>query len=143
MPVPPERLARTRAYLMCMMTGFLGYFVIAAVLVAAYVLIQGRGFFIPMTWSNLGFIFMGAIFASAFAPFMGLHLIATALRLQISPLSAAIAGAAIGALAGYAICGREACFGPAGSLPLMGWYIVAIVALSALFYDLNAEKRGF
>ena len=134
-----------RAYAWVLLTGVLGYLAISAVLLSAYVLTEGRGFFIPMTWPTLGFIqlFAAPTFLAAFVPFVGLHMIATVLRLHATPRSAALAGAAMGALAGWTICGRQGCFSPFGSYPLLGWYILMCSLFSALFYQLNARKHGF
>ena len=139
------RGSTARRYLWVLLTGVLGYLAISAVLLSAYVLTEGRGFFIPMTWPTLSFIqlFAAPTFLAAFVPFVGVHLIATALRMHITPRSAALAGAALGAMAGWGICGRQGCFGPFGTFPLLGWYIAACCLFSALFYQLNARKHGF
>jgi hypothetical protein len=147
---PPSASTTTRAsaakhYAWVLLTGVLGYLAISAVLLSAYVLTEGRGFFIPMTWPTLSFIqlFAAPTFLAAFVPFAGVHMIATAMKMRITPRSAAIAGAALGAMAGWAICGRQGCFGPFGTYPLLGWYIAACGLFSALFYQLNARKHGF
>lgn len=136
---------KLRQYAWVLLVGVLGYLAISAVLLSAYVLTEGRGFFIPMHWPTLSFIqlFGAPTFLAAFLPFAGVHMLATAMRLRITPRSAAIAGAALGALAGWAICGRQGCFSPFGTYPLLGWYIVACGLFSALFYQLNARKYGF
>ena len=133
------------AYAWVLLTGILGYLAISAVLLSAYIITEGRGFFIPMTWPTLGFIrlFAGPTFLAAFVPFVGVHMIASALRMHIAPRSAAVAGAAMGALAAWQICGRQGCFSQFGSYPLLGWYIVMCCLLSALFYQLNARRHGF
>ena len=140
---PPSPGARRYAWVL--LTGVLGYLAISAVLLSAYVLTEGRGFFIPMRWPTLSFIqlFGGPTFLAAFVPFVGVHMIATAMRMHVTPRSAAAAGAAMGALAGWSICGRQGCFGPFGTFPLLGWYITACCLFSALFYQLNARKHGF
>ena len=132
-------------YAWVLLTGILGYLAISAGLLSAYVLTEGRGFFIPMKWPTWSFIqlFAAPTFLAAFVPFVGVHMIATALRLHITPRSAALAGGAMGAMAGWAICGRQGCFGPFGTFPLLGWYIAVSCLFSALFYQLNARKHGF
>lgn len=134
-----------RRYAWVLLTGVLGYLVISAVLLSAYVITEGRGFFIPMRWPTLAFVqlFAAPTFLAGFVPFAGAHMVATALKMRITPRSAAISGAAMGAMAAWAICGRQGCFGPFGSYPLLGWYIAACCLLSALFYQLNARKQGF
>ena len=148
-PQPPvarghEPYAMKR-YAWVLLTGVLGYLVISAVLLSAYVITEGRGFFIPMQWPTLWFIqlFAAPTFLASFLPFVGVHMVASAFRMHISPRAAALAGAAMGALGGWTICGGQGCFGPFGTFPLLGWYIVACCLLSALFYQLNARKHGF
>ena len=146
-PAPPATtpVPLARRYAWVLLTGVLGYLAISAVLLSAYVLTEGRGFFIPMRWPTLSFVqlFGAPTFLAGFLPFAGIHMVATALKMRITPRSAALAGAALGAMAAWAICGRQGCFGPFGAYPLLGWYVMASCLFSALFYQLNARKHGF
>jgi len=145
MPVSPDRASKAVAYLRILAAGTLGYIVIAAILLSAYLLTQGDAFLVPTRTPSLAFIqiFGAPTFVCAFVPFAVTHAVATHFRWPISPLSATLAGGLMGALAGWYICGRQGCFTPFGSLPLLGWYIVATTALSALFLQLYARKKGF
>jgi hypothetical protein len=146
-PPPPSTnpVPLARRYAWVLLTGVLGYLAISAVLLSAYVLTEGRGFFIPMRWPTLSFVqlFAAPTFLAGFLPFAGVHMIATAMKMRITPRSAALAGAAMGAMAAWAICGRQGCFSPFGAYPLLGWYVMASCLFSALFYQLNARKHGF
>ena len=134
-----------RRYAWVLLTGVLGYLAISAILLSAYVLTEGRGFFIPMRWPTLSFVqlFGAPTLLAGFLPFVAAHMIATTLQMRITPRAAAIAGGAMGAMAAWAICGRQGCYSPFGAYPLLGWYIAACCLLSALFYQLNARKHGF
>ena len=144
---PLHAMSPGRRYLRVLLVGTLGYLAISAVLLSAYVVTEGRGFFVPMRWPTLGFIrlFAAPTFLASFLPFVAVHMVATALRMRITPRSASAAGAAMGAVGGWAICGKgqAGCFSPFGGFPLLGWYIVACCLFSALFYQLNARKHGF
>jgi hypothetical protein len=133
------------SYLRVLLIGTLGYIVISSVLLSAYLLTQGDAFLIPSRAPSLMFIqlFAAPTFLAAFLPFAGVHMVASALRWPISSLAATTAGGLMGGLAAWAICGQQGCFGAYGSMPLLGWYIVAATMLSALFYQLNARKHGF
>jgi len=141
-PMPSVSLARRYAWVL--LTGTLGYLAISAVLLSAYVVTEGRDFFVPMQWPTLGFVrlFAAPTFLAGYLPFVAAHLIATALRMRITPRAAALSGAAMGGMAAWAICGRQGCFSPFSGYPLLGWYIVACCLFSALFYQLNARKNG-
>ena len=134
-----------RRYAWVVLTGVLGYLAISAVLLSAYVVTEGRGFFVPMRWPTLSFVrlFAAPTFLAGFLPFVVAHLIATALNMRITPRAAAFSGAAMGAMAAWTICGRQGCFSPFSSYPLLGWYIAACCLFSGLFYQLNARKQGF
>lgn len=134
-------------YAWVFLVGILGYLAISAVLLSAYVITEGRGFFVPMQWPTLSFVrlFAAPTFLASFLPFAAVHAVATVFRMRITTRSAALAGAAMGALGGWAICGKgaQSCFSPFGAFPLLGWYIVACCMLTAVFYQRNARKNGF
>jgi hypothetical protein len=142
----PDQIARLKAYLLCMAAGLAIFLSLATFAAWCYWLIEGRTFFVPMKPPGLDFIALlaGPMGLAAFGPFMGLHLIAAALHMRVTPVAAALAGAAVGALAAWSTYGGKTAFlAPAGPLPNIGWYATAMVAVAALIYDLFAEKRGF
>jgi hypothetical protein len=141
---PPPLAQRIARYLLCFAVGLVGYAVLAVIVVSAYVLMQGGAFLVPMRWPTADFIMTIAapILLAAFLPFMGVHLIASVFRMGVTPLGATTSGAAMGTLAAWAFCGRQRCFMPDGTLPMLGWYIVVLMALAALFYHLHVRARG-
>jgi hypothetical protein len=144
-PAPAKPASRVKAYLWVLLTGTLGYLVISAVLLSAYLLTQGDRFLVPDRMPSLSFIqlFGAPTFLAAFVPFAGTHMIASALGMRITTSAAVIAGTAMGSLGAWAICGRQGCFSAYGAFPLLGWHILAACMLTALFYQLNARKHGF
>ena len=87
-PAPPATtpVPLARRYAWVLLTGVLGYLAISAVLLSAYVLTEGRGFFIPMRWPTLSFVqlFGAPTFLAGFLPFAGIHMVATALKMRIT-----------------------------------------------------------